>query len=77
MGGSKLLDRPSNIHVMCSQTNGLIESHADWAALARIYGWKLNRWQEPEAEQIYDIPTGQWYLLDNNYQRLTAEKEAS
>lgn len=77
MGGSKLLDRPSNVMVMCSELNGLIESNADLAEQARAYGWKLHRWQVPEDEPIYDRTTGEWFLLDNEYNRITYKKEAA
>lgn len=77
MGGSKLLDRPANVIVMCSGLNILIEQNADLAAQARAYGWKLERWQSPEEVPIYDRATGEWYLLDNEYQRITYKKEAA
>jgi len=48
MGGSKLLDRPSNVIVMCSEWNGLIESSSHHAVRAHNYGWKLSRWDSPE-----------------------------
>ena len=77
MGGSKLLDRPSNVIVMCSGLNILIEQNADLAEQAKGYGWKLERWQVPEEVPIYDRATGEWYLLDNEYQRITYQKEAA
>lgn len=73
MGGSKLLDRPSNIIVMCSLMNSIIESNADAANLAIHYGWKLRRSQKPEEEQFFDMATRQWYLADNEYKRSPAE----
>lgn len=77
MGGSKLLDRPSNVMVMCSELNGLIESNADLAAQAKAYGWKLERWQSPEDTPIYDRATGEWFLLTNEYTRTIYQKEAA
>lgn len=77
MGGSKALDRPANIMVLCSDMNSRIESDADLAEQARAYGWKLHRWQSPEAEPIYDRATAQWYLLDNEFNRTTYQKEAA
>ena len=65
MGGSKLLDKPSNIIVLCSEANGLLESNAKFAELGRKFGWKLERWQEPESTPVY-MGNG-WYLLDNDY----------
>lgn len=76
-GGSKLLDRPANILVMCSEMNGLIESDAKVAALARGYGWKLRSWQTPEEEPFFDIPTGEWILLTDDYNRTTTTTKAA
>jgi len=36
MGGSKLLNKPSNIVVLCSAFNGLIEANAEAAALDEV-----------------------------------------
>jgi hypothetical protein len=65
MGGSKDLDRPSNIIVLCSEANGLLESNSKFAELGRKFGWKLERWQEPESTPVY-MGNG-WFLLDNDY----------
>lgn len=77
MGGSKLLDRTANIMVLCSELNGRIESDADLAEQARAFGWKLYRHQVPEDEPIYDRVTGEWYLLDNDFQRTKLERKAA
>jgi hypothetical protein len=77
MGGSRVLDRPANVLVMCSRQNGLIESDPKQAEVARLYGWKLSRWQEPESEPFYDLSTGAWYRIDNLFRReITAKKAA-
>jgi len=47
MGGSKLLNRPSNLIVLCSDLNSRIESDAEVADYARQNGWKIDRWQDP------------------------------
>lgn len=77
MGGSKLLDRPSNVMVMCSGLNILIEQNADLAAQAKQFGWKLERWQVPEEVPIFDRATGEWWLLDNEYNRAKYERKAA
>lgn len=69
MGGSRMLDRPSNIIVMCSELNGLIESDASTAQQARANGWKLNRWQDPTLVPVFDATDRSWFLLDDNYHR--------
>ena len=77
MGGSKTLDRPANVIVMCSEVNGLIESDQGWATKARGYGWKLSRWDSPEDTPFYDLATGKWNLIDNLYKRTITEKKAA
>ena len=77
MGGSKVLDRPANILVMCSLVNGLIESDSKWASAAREYGWKLSRWESPEDTPFYDLATRTWNLIDNLYHRTVTEKAAA
>jgi len=69
MGGSKLLNKPSNIVALCSEMNGLIESDASQATRARAYGWKLESWQQPEFEPVYYPLEGRWYYLDDFYER--------
>lgn len=69
MGGSKMRHTPSNIVVLCSRMNGLIEHASDAAATAKAYGWKLASWQNPLTEPVFDAVTGSWYLLDDSYNR--------
>ena len=71
MGGSKVLDRPSNIIVLCSEANFLLESNSKFAELGRKFGWKLERGQEPESTPVY-MGNG-WYLLDNDYKTRKVE----
>lgn len=66
MGGSKLLDRPSNIIVLCSYINGLLESDAKWAERARTLGWKLPSWQGMDTPVWY-MTLGRWVELDDKY----------
>lgn len=69
MGGSKELDRPSNIIVLCSEMNWLIESNVLYAAEARQKGWKISKWAVPEDVAVWDNQTRCWFLLDNSYGR--------
>lgn len=77
MGGSKTLDRPANVIVMCAEMNGLIESSAFHAELARDYGWKLSRWGNPEDTPFFDRSDGTWNLIDNIYNRTVTNKKAA
>jgi hypothetical protein len=66
MGGSKALDVPSNLVLLCSRMNFLIEADPVMADLAREHGWKLERWQNPRAIPVKDLRTGKtWYLGDD------------
>jgi hypothetical protein len=69
MGGSKLLDKTSNLITLCSRANQLLEDDSDFAKLGMLYGWKLRRFQDPEVEPVYDITSGLWFTLDNNFGR--------
>jgi hypothetical protein len=73
MGGSKILDRPSNLMVLCSEVNGLIESNHLYRDLAIAYGWKLERWQVPEETPIFDSRLWAWFLLDNEFNRIEVQ----
>lgn len=78
MGGSKLLDKPSNLIVLCSRMNFAIEADASQSELAKRYGWKLERWQTPEEEPVFNLMTREWLLLGNDYSTkvLGQEKES-
>ncbi|MHC6175429.1 hypothetical protein [Glutamicibacter sp. X7] len=69
MGGSPALDRPANVIVMCARLNGLIESDPRHAAIARRYGWKLERWQTPEETPVYYVSESLWFTIDNDFNR--------
>jgi hypothetical protein len=66
-GGSRSLDRPSNIIVLCSEANFLLESNASFAEVGRELGWKLRRDQVPEFTPVF-LADGFW-LLDNNFNK--------
>ena len=67
MGGSKKLDAPSNIIVLCSVLNWLLESDAEWAETARQYGWKLPRGSVATEVPVYYPARGGWFLLDDMF----------
>ena len=74
MGGSpQRLSKPSNIIVLCSYYNGLIESVREASETAQRYGWKLRAGQEPEETPVYDSWSGEWYLLKDDYTRKTTK----
>jgi hypothetical protein len=69
MGGSKLLDTPSNLVAMCSESNLLMESDAEFREKALQCGWKLERYKFPEQTPIYDFYKGDWFLIDNDWNK--------
>lgn len=72
MGGSKLLNRTSNVIVLCSTLNSQIESDAEIALYAKEHGWKIDRWQNPMLEPVWYATEGRWYYLDDFYGRTVA-----
>lgn len=68
-GGHKAGDQPSNVIVLCSLMNGLIESNAVCALEARENGWKISRYDDPEATPVYDVVTSEWWTLLNDGSR--------
>jgi hypothetical protein len=69
MGGSKERDVPSNIVLLCSEFNGLIESDAHAADRARMFGWKLSTWEDPKSALVFDFMAGESFLLDDGWGR--------
>lgn len=69
MGGSKLLNRPSNVIVLCSWLNSEAESNAEVADFMRQNGWKIDRWQDPEFEPVWYATEGRWFYLDDFFGR--------
>jgi hypothetical protein len=69
MGGSKLLDTPSNILLVCALLNGAMEQQSEVAEDAKRYGWKLESWQDPLVIPIYDAITGFLYRLKDDYSK--------
>lgn len=76
-GGSKLRDNPANLIALCGLSNQLLESDAAKAQAGRDHGWKLRSWENPLAVPVLDVLTGQWWILNDNYERTeTVEKAA-
>jgi hypothetical protein len=68
MGGSKARDEASNVIVMCSNINGLMESDPIVQQMAKDFGWKLESWQQPAEVPVYSVYSGKWFTL-NGYER--------
>ena len=64
MGGSKRKHRLSNIVILDSLTNGLIESDPDMAAEARRRGIKISQHDDPRHVPV-TYPDGTYWLTDD------------
>lgn len=71
MGGSKALDYPENLVILCSRLNLLIESDPEASRQAKAAGWKLERWENPREKPVFDALKGQWQLLTKDYKKIT------
>jgi hypothetical protein len=67
-------NEPSNIIVLCSQANGLLESNAKFAELGRKFGWKLRSHETPTEVPIFGH--GGWWLLNDDFTKDLLETEA-
>lgn len=80
MGGDKTAGKQannsSNILAVCTALNSEMESNSIVAEMARGYGWKLSRSEDPETTPVYDSVTDKWFLLDNNYNKLEVQKDS-
>ena len=75
MGGSKLLNNPANIIVMCAAINLAMEADPGLAEAAHKYGWKLDGWADPVTRPVFDRSKGVWFYLDNDFNRVVTRKE--
>jgi len=69
MGGSESRSKPSNVIVLCSYFNGVIEASEVASRAAQKYAWKLREGQDPAQTPVYDSWMGVWWLLDDNFQK--------
>lgn len=60
-------NQPSNVVVMCSAFNTLMESDADAAQEAVARGWKLRSFEDPTMRPVWDAMRCRWMFLDNQY----------
>jgi hypothetical protein len=66
MGGSRKRNNYANIIVLCSASNGLLESDANFAGIGRKYGWKISQYDNPLEVPIYEAWSGLWYKLKDD-----------
>ena len=76
MGGkNSRAERSSNIVLICSILNGLIESDHRWAQMAKDYGWKLESWQDPLTVPVFDFNTSEWKYLNDDFGTMVVEQD--
>jgi hypothetical protein len=63
-GTASKRNRSSNLIVLCSAFNTAIESDPDAAQEARVRGWKLESWQDPLFEPVWDSVHKLWIMLE-------------
>ncbi|MDO4919906.1 HNH endonuclease [Kocuria sp.] len=75
MGGSKHLDRMSNLLTMCNVHNCLLEESAKYAETGRELGWKLhrNRLVSPADVPVFHRPLRAWFYLEDDGSRMQVE----
>jgi len=64
-GGRPSLNRVSNLVWLCSAVNGLIESDAEWATSARLWGIKISSHADPVTVPIHHAVHGRVFLSDD------------
>ena len=75
MGGRKSLNRLSNLILLDSHTNGLIESHAPTASEALARGIKISSYAEPSEVRIDHATHGLVWLNDDGTFKPVGEGE--
>lgn len=65
MGGSKVLDNPANLILLCWFVNFEMEASDRKAREAELAGWKVSRWVDPKSVRVYHQPSNSWFLLDD------------
>lgn len=65
MGGSKLLDTPDNLMMVCALWNGSMEAVATDANTARGWGHKLAVWEDL-SKPVFDRGVFRWFVLQGD-----------
>jgi len=69
MGGSKTMDNPANLILLCWFVNFEMEASDKAARAAENYGWKISRYADPLTVAVYHAPSSSWILLDDAWKR--------
>lgn len=69
IGGSKVLDNPANLILLCWFSNFEMEASSRAAKSAELAGWKVSRYTDPKTVRVFHYPSGEWFLLDDLWNR--------
>jgi hypothetical protein len=69
MGGDprRLKDRPSNLILLCWQSNSDLEAVAIFAKTGTANGWKISQHADPAKMPVWNFAKQQWFLLDDEW----------
>lgn len=72
MGGDPrgFRDRPSNLILLCWETNARLESDAYLAQVARERGWKVSMHADPASVPVWHHGLQAWFLLSDDWTRI-------
>lgn len=63
-------NRPSNLLLLCSEANFLLEFDAKFAERGRFFGWKLSKFVVPAEFPAYDSYSATWFYLTDDWSRV-------
>jgi hypothetical protein len=69
MGGSKLMDNPANLILLCWFVNFEMEASDKKAREAEAAGWKISKYADPTSITVWHQPSQAWFLLDDAWGR--------
>lgn len=67
MGGSRLLDTPQNLILLCWYANWEMEASRVKAEIAIRQGWKVSNWADPAEIPVWHHGRQEWILLDDKW----------
>jgi hypothetical protein len=69
MGGDPrgLKDRPSNLILLCWESNTQLEAVAIFARSGSVKGWKISQHSDPSQIAVWNESKQDWFLLDDDW----------
>ncbi len=69
MGGSKIMDNPANLILLCWFVNFEMEASDKKAREAELAGWKISKYADGTTIPVWHAPSQAWLLLDDAWGR--------